>query len=309
MEYGAHLPLISFLKENRTLGDLVEFTKAANSLGYTFLCANDHLASALPWLDGPTALASVLAHSGNMKVATTICLPVVRGPAPTAKLLAAIDLLSGGRLVVGLGPGSRPRDHELVGLAFEERYQRLEESIHALRAFLGGGEFAGEYYSTFEERFEPRAIQQPTPPIWLGIWGARSGLRRTASLADGWLASGYHSTPDQFERSLTALKAHLLEVGKDPDNFPNGIATMWTYVTESRAEADRILNEILAPMLKHSPQELRDALPIGSPEECAERLRPYGMAGAQRIFIWPVGDEVRQLHLFREQVVPLIENN
>ena len=180
MDFGAHLPLISFQGERRSLDDLIRYTQTANSLGYTYLCANDHLASALPWLDGPTALAAVIAHSGDMRLATTICLPVVRGPAPAAKLLAAIDLLSGGRLVVGAGPGSRATDHNLVGLDYKERWQRLEESIHALRAYFGAGDFEGKFYSTLGQRFEPRPAQEPAPPIWLGIWGAKGGLRRTA---------------------------------------------------------------------------------------------------------------------------------
>ena len=117
MEFGVHLPLISFQGEQRSLDDLLAFTEAARDLGYTHLCANDHLVFSRPWLDGPTALAAVLAHSGEMTLATTVAVPVLRGPAATAKILAAIDLLSGGRLLVGLGPGSSARDYELVGVA------------------------------------------------------------------------------------------------------------------------------------------------------------------------------------------------
>lgn len=118
MEFGVHLPLISFVGEQRSLDDLLAFTAAARDLGYTHLCANDHLVFSRPWLDGPTALSAVLAHSGQMTLATTVAVPVLRGPAATAKILAAIDLLSGGRLLVGLGPGSSARDYELVGLPF-----------------------------------------------------------------------------------------------------------------------------------------------------------------------------------------------
>ena len=113
MEFGAHLPLIPFQGKTQTLASLVEFTATAKDLGYAFLCANDHLASSQPRLDGPTALASVLAHSGGMQVATTIYLAVVRGPAPPAKPPAAIDLLSGGRLQLGY---VRPMFNEIYGV-------------------------------------------------------------------------------------------------------------------------------------------------------------------------------------------------
>ena len=309
MEFGAHLPLISFGGEKRSLADLEAFTDAARGNGYTFLCTNDHLVFSRPWLDGPTALAAVLGRSGDMKLATTICLPVVRGAAPVAKWLAGVDLLSGGRTVVGVGPGSSARDHALVGLSYDERWARLEECVHALRAFFEGSDFTGRFYATHEERLEPRPVQSPAPPIWLGSWGAKGGLRRTANLADGWLASGYNTTPERFASSLAELNAKLAEAGKDPAKFPNGIATMWTFVTDDSIKAAHMLEGVLVPMLKRPLDELRQKLPIGSPVECANRLRPYRKAGAQRIFIWPLADETEQLRKFREQVAPLIEQD
>ena len=66
MEFGAHLPLLSFGGERHSLNDLVRFTTAARDLGYAYLCANDHLIFSRPWLDGPTALAAVLSHTGDM---------------------------------------------------------------------------------------------------------------------------------------------------------------------------------------------------------------------------------------------------
>ncbi|HZM80069.1 MAG TPA: hypothetical protein VFC19_30410, partial [Candidatus Limnocylindrales bacterium] len=66
MEFGVHLPLISFAGERRSLDDLLALTQAADDLGYTHVCANDHLVFSRPWLDGPTALAAMLAHSGEM---------------------------------------------------------------------------------------------------------------------------------------------------------------------------------------------------------------------------------------------------
>src|ERR671917_1456379 len=89
-----------------TLNRLLEYAKTAESEGFQALAANDHLVFGRPWLDGPTALSAVLSRTGRMALATTVALPVVRGPVAVAKSLAAIDLLSGGRLVVGVGPGS-----------------------------------------------------------------------------------------------------------------------------------------------------------------------------------------------------------
>ncbi len=118
MEYGVHLPMISFSGESRTLEDLRNYTALARDLGYGYLCANDHLLFSRPWLDGPTALSSVLDVSGDMRLATTVALPVLRGPVATAKALGAIDVLSGGRMTVGVGPGSSEADYKVVGLDF-----------------------------------------------------------------------------------------------------------------------------------------------------------------------------------------------
>jgi alkanesulfonate monooxygenase SsuD/methylene tetrahydromethanopterin reductase-like flavin-dependent oxidoreductase (luciferase family) len=82
---------------------------------------------------------------------------------------------------------------------------------------------------------------------------------------------------------------------------------MWLYVTDSRREAERMMAEVLAPMLGRPIEALRDlALPIGSPEQCAERISRYAAVGAERIFVWPLTDELRQLELFQERVAPLV---
>jgi probable F420-dependent oxidoreductase len=309
MEFGVHLPLISFAGEERSLGELLAFTEAARDLGYTHLCANDHLVFSRAWLDGPTALAAVLAHSGQMTLATTVAVPILRGPAATAKILAAIDLLSGGRLVVGLGPGSSARDYELVGVRFEERWKRLDEAVQALRAYWRADDvpFEGEFYTTAGFTLAPTPAQRPGPPIWIGSWGSAAGLRRVARLADGWLASGYNTTPELFAQAWLDVQAAVAARGRDVAPFKNGIATMWCYVSEDRARADAMLTDVLAPMLNRPAEQLRELLPIGSAEECAVRLRAYEHAGAQRVFLWPLADERAQLELFRERVVPLIE--
>ena len=275
MEYGAHLPLIELDGAPRTLGDICGYARRANELGYRYLCANDHLLFSRPWLDGPTALAAALEASGDMMLATTVALPVIRGPAQTAKMLAAIHSLSGGRLVAGLGPGSSARDYEAVGIPFEERWRRFDESVGSLRSLLGAD----------------------GPPLWIASWGSPAGLRRVARLGDGWLASGYNTTPDRFAESRAALGTAL----------PNALATMWLYVTDSPAEANRVLTDVLSPLVGRPVDQLRDlALPIGSAEQCAERISAYAVAGAERVFVWPLADDLDQLAAFREAVVPLV---
>jgi len=312
VDYGAHLPLIALDRQPWTLHRLLEYAQIAQSVGFQALSVNDHLVFSRPWLDGPTALAAVLTRTGRMALATTVVLPVVRGPVALAKSLAAIDLLSGGRLVVGVGPGSSARDYAAVGVPFEERWKRLDEAVQVLRAlWLGEGPpFRGEFYSTQGLALEPYPAQRPGPPIWIGSWGSEAGLRRVVRLGDGWLASAYNTTPEAFTAARSRLAEHLHAVGKDPDRFPNGfpnaIATMFFYVTEERAISERIIREVLSPTLNRPEEELRERLLVGPAKECAEKLAAYRAAGAHRIFLWPVEDELRQLAAFQERVAPLV---
>jgi alkanesulfonate monooxygenase SsuD/methylene tetrahydromethanopterin reductase-like flavin-dependent oxidoreductase (luciferase family) len=298
MEFGAHLPLIDLGAGTPTLADLRAYARAAAALDYRYLCANDHLLFARPWLDGPTALAAVLEAADGMTIATTVTLPVVRGPTQTAKLLSALDVLSDGRLVAGVGPGSSPRDYAAAGIAFDERWRRFEESVLALRALLrrDADDFDGAFYSTAGVTVEPR--RPNGPPLWIASWGSAAGLRRVARLGDGWLASAYNTTPAALRSGCAALGGAM----------PNALATTWLHVTASRRDAERMLTDGLAPLLHRRPETLRD-LPIGSAEECAERLSAYAAAGAQRIFLWPLTDELHQLERFRETVVPLLNPN
>jgi probable F420-dependent oxidoreductase len=286
----------------------LEYAQIAESVGFQAIAANDHLVFPRPWLDGPTALAAVLTRTGQMALVTTVALPVVRGPVALAKSLAAIDLLSDGHLVVGVGPGSSARDYAAVGVPFEERWKRLDEAVQALRVLWRGEgpPFRGEFYSTEGITLEPHPVQRSGPPIWIGSWGSEAGLRRVVRLGDGWLASAYNTTPEAFAAARRTLAVHLQAAGKDPNRFPNAIATMFSYITEERAKSERIIREVLSPTLNRPEEELRGRLLVGPAEECAQKLAAYRAAGANRIFLWPVKDELRQLATFQERVAPLV---
>jgi alkanesulfonate monooxygenase SsuD/methylene tetrahydromethanopterin reductase-like flavin-dependent oxidoreductase (luciferase family) len=308
VEYGAHLPLTE-PAAGRPLAALKAYARTAAALGFRYLCANDHLVFSRPWLDGPTALAAVVDESDDMRLATTASLPVLRGPVALAKTLAAIDVLSGGRLVVGVAPGSSAADYAAAGLSFHERWRRFDEAVQVLRALFHGDAdgFEGEFSSTRGVVLEPRPAQQAGPPIWIASWGSPAGLRRVARLGDGWLASAYNTTPDRLRQSLGRLSETLALSGRPPESFPSALATTWLHVTEDRAGAERVLAEVLAPMLHRPEEALRSLpLPIGPAEVCAERLSAFVRAGARRIFVWPLGDPVAQLERFRDRVVPLI---
>jgi alkanesulfonate monooxygenase SsuD/methylene tetrahydromethanopterin reductase-like flavin-dependent oxidoreductase (luciferase family) len=308
MELGVHLPLMEFGDEGQSLERLNDAVDAARMCGFGAVSANDHFVFSTPWLDGPTALAAVLERSGEMTLSTSIALAPLRGPVPLAKTLTALDVLSGGRLVAGVGPGSSARDYEAVGVPFEERWPRFDEAVAILRSLLRGERPppAPRFYPLPDAELEPRSRQDPGPPVWIGSWGSDAGLRRIARLADGWLASAYNTTPENFSTARRRLATELAEQGKHPDRFPNALMTMWTWITDDRAEADRVLADTLGPFLKRDPEELRGQVCVGPPGRCAELLARYAAAGCERVHVWPLGDEPRQIERIAAEVAPQI---
>jgi alkanesulfonate monooxygenase SsuD/methylene tetrahydromethanopterin reductase-like flavin-dependent oxidoreductase (luciferase family) len=306
MRLGAHLPLIDFESRGYDRRILTSFTDAARELGFSALASNDHITFQRPWLDGIVALASVAERSGEMLLATTVSLPALRGPAVLAKAAAAIDILSGGRLVLGVGPGSSAADYEVVGLPFEERWSRLDEAVQVLRSRLTGSNapFEGRFYKT-TAALEPRPSQAGGIPIWIGSWGSETGLRRVARLGDGWLASAYNTSPEQLEAGRKKLDVMLEDAGKPSAGFPMSLSTMWTYVTSEPATRDRY-QSALAKMLNRPVHDVAPQVLVGPPEECAAKLSTYARIGVDTVFVWPLSDETAQLELLVREVAPLL---
>jgi alkanesulfonate monooxygenase SsuD/methylene tetrahydromethanopterin reductase-like flavin-dependent oxidoreductase (luciferase family) len=282
---------------------LVDYVETATALGFDSVAVNDHLVFGTPWLDGLSALAAVVGCSGHARLFTTVANPVVRGPAPLAKALAGLDVMSGGRLTAALGPGSSRRDYDSVGLPFEERWPRFDEAVRAVRSLLRGDAFEGGFYRV-DGPLEPLATQTGGPPLWVGSWGSEVGIRRAVRIGDGWLASTYNTTPEQFGQGWAAAQRMLGEAGRDPAGFGNGLATMWFHIDERHA--GEVFEERLAPVMSRPAEELRERLPFGPAEAMAERLAAWREAGVQRVFLWPVSDELEQLRRFAELVRPAL---
>jgi alkanesulfonate monooxygenase SsuD/methylene tetrahydromethanopterin reductase-like flavin-dependent oxidoreductase (luciferase family) len=294
MDLGAHLPLADLGEGTPTLSGLQEYVRAARDLGFTTVSANDHLVWRRPWLDGPTALAAVLPEVGSMAVATTIALPVVRHPVVVAKTLGSLATLVGGRVIAGLGPGSSEADYDAVGVPFAERWARFDEAVPIVRALLRGEAVPGGHYYGAAGPLGP--VADPPPEVWFGSWGSERRLGQLAAVTDGWLASAYNITPERYVDARKTLDDHLVAAGRDPASYPDGVVTAWAFVTTKPGERERVLAELLGPLLGRDPDTLAD-LPIGSPAYCAEVFARWREAGARELFVWPLRDSVAQLEL------------
>src|SRR3954452_16743388 len=185
---------MEFSDEGQSFARLSSAVDAARESGFAAVSANDHFLFQTPWLDGATALAAVIDRSGAMELATTVANVALRGPVPLAKTLAALDVLSDGRVVAGVGPGSSQRDYDAVGVPYEERWERFDEATAVLRSLLRDDPppEARRHYPLPGCELGAAPRRPGGISLWIGSWGSKAGLRRVALLADGWLASAYN---------------------------------------------------------------------------------------------------------------------
>lgn len=304
MDVGVHLPQVRGSGEEVDHSRLNDIVSAAGTLGFAAISANDHFAFHRPWLDGPTLLAAVAEHADPLELATTIALPSLRGPVQLAGMLTTLATLAPGRVIAGVGAGSSAVDHQLAGVPFDERWQRFDVSVRVLRTLLRGDPPPADWAKRLTNA---DLATPPVPvPVWVASWGSRAGLRRVAQLGDGWLASAYNTTPDAFARARRRLAEDPALHRRGLNDLPAALATMWTWIDDDEARAERVLTDVLAPLVRRSPDELRDRVCVGTPARCAELVSAYAQAGCSRVYFWPVMHEVSQLHRLARDVLPQI---
>jgi alkanesulfonate monooxygenase SsuD/methylene tetrahydromethanopterin reductase-like flavin-dependent oxidoreductase (luciferase family) len=246
----------------------------------------------------------------GLAIATGIVSLPLRHPVSLAQSFATLDILSGGQLIIGVGEGSAESDFAALGVSFKKRRKMLEDGVVALRALLTntGVSHEGPYYPFRGVTVTPRCIQRPCPPIWLSSWGSPTGMRRVARLGDGWVASAWHSTPEQFHSALRALNGALVEQGKDPKNFPNAVDTVFLYADPDRARARRIAVPVVERAMRAPFDGGAGHCLVGDYLECEELLQRWVEAGAQQLCVWPVLDPVRQIRRFGEHILQNVLN-
>ncbi len=167
--------------------------------------------------DSVVALAHVAGHTERIGIGTaTLCAPFT-APALMAKTTASLDVLSGGRLTVGLGSGWMRQEYAAAGVPFERRGARMEEYMRCLQALWTEDpvEFDGEFYTVPRSHLRPSCVQRPHPPLLLGGTAAPA-LRRAGRLAQGWIGSSRHDLA-RIGRSVETVRDGAREAGRDPD--------------------------------------------------------------------------------------------
>src|ERR671911_565291 len=153
IKFGVHIPVMGFDRKESTEEQIISFAQHAEALGYDSLSVNDHIVFHTSWLDAISTLSAVAASTTRILVGTSILNIVVRNPIVCAKALAAIDILSSGRLFAGVGPGSYRGDYDACGIDFSERWPRFTEALQIFVMLLSSNNtsnsvpFKGKYYT------------------------------------------------------------------------------------------------------------------------------------------------------------------
>lgn len=232
MRYAIHLyPYSAFA----TIETLIHTVTRAEELGFDTVCLPEHIAFPTSynstmggvWWD-PIVLATHLAASTQrVKLLTSVIVLAQRHPAILAKELATLDVLSGGRISLGVGIGWIPEELAVFGVDLRTRAARTDESIAALRELWmhEPASFDGKYVSFREVSSLPKPVQRPHPPIVVG-GGVASSARRAARIGDGWMPMA--ASTEEFESGIEILHAEAARAGRSLDGFEIcGRLPMW----------------------------------------------------------------------------------
>src|SRR5437667_170024 len=202
-----------------------------------------------------------------------------RHPAVLAKMAAQVDIISGGRLICGVGAAWQQNEHEAYGLPFytvAERLARLDEACQVLKALWTQDKvtFKGRYYQLSDAPLAPKPVQRPYPELMIGGGGGQDTLNVAARHADDWNVWG---GPETLARKGAILDAHCRAAGRDPKSIARS-ANMALLISDDRAEADR-LRTALTKRFGMAEALARDTALVGSVGEIRDKLGRLPPAG------------------------------
>jgi probable F420-dependent oxidoreductase len=303
--FGLQLPiqtltrtLVDPWEERASVDDLLEIAERCDVLGFDFVGVCDHVAipdddyarhMSTTWYDTIATLGFLAARTRRLRLLSTIWVAAYRHPLQTAKAFGTLDHLSGGRAILGVGAGHVRGEFEALGVDFETRGRRLDETLQAVR-----GAFAAPYVSHAGELYRYANVGvAPGPraglPIWVGGRG-RNAWRRVGRYADGWIPMGNDKA--QLPEAIDRMRQAAHEAGRGEIHFDVGYMPPWAY------------------LLGRAPAELPKALLAGGPEPLAHDLREARAAGANvfhlKLPARSKSEYLEQLDAFVEEVRPRV---
>jgi probable F420-dependent oxidoreductase len=287
--------------------------QAAELAGFSFMSVNDHiivpadLGSAYPYTPGGTwsaaghghcfdqlaSLAFLAGCTSRLRLLTSVMVVPHRPPIQTAKTLSTIDVLSNGRLILGVGAGWMEEEFRLLGAPFKERGAATDEYLEAFKALWTEERpsYQGRHVAFRDVIFAPKPIQRPGPPVWVGGEGS-AAMRRTVRLGNGWYPGNNNQkipfdTPARFAEGIADLRALAEQAGRDPSSIDIGLIVQgpfeWQAARNNDGTARRMFTGGSAAMLDDAAALARVgvshvALRLGGETitEAVERIQRFG---------------------------------
>jgi probable F420-dependent oxidoreductase len=300
---GIELPQV-FFDGPTDMEHIRGFAMRAETLGYDSLWLQERIIGDFTMLEPVTLLSYVAGITTKLKLGTSVILLPLRNPVQLAKAYSSLDVMSGGRAVlgVGLGGGHLGSHEDVFGYTREGRVTRFTEAVQIIKLLWTEpkASFQGRYWNFKEISMEPKPLQKPHLPI---IFGGHheNALWRAVKFANGWMGAG-SSSAASFIREAARIRNFLDEAQRDPASF-HFAKRVYLAVDKDKARGEQRIREWFARRYKNA--DLGPKVSIwGSSAECAERIGEIVHAGAEHIVFNPMFDEMEHLEICAKEIMP-----
>lgn len=283
---------------------LAALARRCENLGFDSLWVGDHIAFHVPIPESLSVLSFLSGVTERVRLGTSVYLLPLRHPTLAAKTTATVDVLSGGRLVFGIGVGGEfPPEFDATGVPVRERGSRTDEAIAVVRRLWTEDAVVheGKHFRFGPVTVAPKPLQTGGPPIWVG--GRREpAFRRAGRLGDGYLS--HMASPEMVRRNLESIAGHAREAGRDPLVFDTG-AFLFAVLDENFDAAHERAAKMLSVVYN---RDFRDAarkyVLLGRPSDCLEQMRGFARAGIRHFVLSPLSDPAEFAERVAEEILP-----
>lgn len=298
---------------NQTWPGVLELWRHTEATGWDVACVTDHFMPNTKEREGAnleawSTLSALAALVPRIQVGTIVLGNTYRHPAVVAKMAAQVDIISGGRLLLGLGAGWQENEHEAYGIPFytmRERLERLDEACQVMKSLWTQprSTFKGRYYTLSDAPLQPKPLQTPHPELMIGGGGEKVTLRTVARHADHWNVWG---GPKVLAHKGGILDEHCAAAGRDPKAIRRS-ANMALLITDSKAAVNTLAETLGARMGRHAA-DARDTCLAGPPQQIRDILAELRAARVDTVFIptlfRPLPELRRDLDRFIAEIAP-----
>jgi probable F420-dependent oxidoreductase len=277
-------------------------------LGYDSAWTSEHVFFYFPTFDALTQLAAMAALTTRIRLGTAVLLLPLRPAALAAKEITSVEVISGGRLTLGIGVGGEfPKEFGAVGVPVKERGARTDEAIEVLRTLWTQESvtFDGRFTTLDGVTLMPKPLQTGGPPLWIA-GRSQAAMRRAGRLGDGYIP--YLFSPERFREGLAEVRRSAEEAGRDPGAIEPALY-QFICLGDSYEEAKRTAAADLARRYNQPFEKIVDRYVVmGTADDCARRLADFAEAGARNFLLVPIVDTIAdfmpQVERYAAEILP-----